>query len=471
MTNMILRSVLLIGLFMSLSSEALARPNILFIAIDDMKPLIGAYGEEEAVTPNLDKLATESTVFQNAYTQWPVCGPSRASLMTGTRPETNGIMNLKDKLRKVSPQMVTLPEFLKSMGYFTAASGKIYDPRNMDSRQKHDAQSWSVPYENPKSKADKSGEDKLAVQIIDAPDRQFIDGDILDKGLGLLEQAGKQDKPFFVAVGFKKPHLPFACPKRFFDIYDPKDLPVAKFQEMPKGGLEKYISFQSGELVGSYGRGPNGQKYKSGDISEADQRHLLHGYYACTSFIDDLVGKLLTGLEKTGKADNTVVVLWGDHGFHLGDHGMWGKHTVMEQAAIVPLYFRVPGAKAQTVSAMAELTDMFPTIVELAGLEMPAQVEGISQLPVIEGRADSVRDAAVTTFKRKGARAYSMRTTGYRYTEWIKPSGELVYTELYDLDNNPLETVNLAAQKGNEALLKRMATLLRQDKRGLNLLK
>ncbi|MDG1732978.1 MAG: sulfatase [Thalassotalea sp.] len=469
---MFIRLLTFISVFICATAQAQERPNILFIGVDDLKPLIGAYGIKEVITPNLDKLANESTVFQHAYTQWPVCGPSRASLLTGLRPESSGIMNLKDKLRIVNPNVVTMPELFRKNGYFTAASGKIFDSRNTDSKAAQDAPSWSVAYELPKKKVGKHIKDtdkRLAVLSIDALDKDFSDGSILQRGIDLLEQAAKQDSPFFVAVGFEKPHLPFTCPKKYFDLYDPANLPIAPFQDMPKGGKQEYISFNSGELVKSY-RKSVGVKYDANNITESEQRGLLHGYYACTSFIDAQVGKLMAKLETTGQADNTIVVFWGDHGFHLGDHGMWGKHTAMEQALIVPLYFKVPGEKAQMVSSVAELTDIFPTLAELAGIETP-ELEGVSQVAVISGEKSAARDGAISVFKRMSSRVYSMRTERYRYSEWINVKTRNVeYTELYDLENDPLEKVNLATQATSSKNLAQLAKQLRANSKGLKLL-
>lgn len=471
-----LKQTILVALLLALGLNSFANtdtgshPNILFIAVDDLKPLTGRYGIENIRTPTLDRLADQSTVFTAAYTQYPVCGPSRASLLTGLRPESSGVMDLKTRMRDINPDILTLPQFFKNNGYQTAASGKVFDPRNVDSRDDDDPASWSIPFRRPVGKADQKGKVNYAVRAIDAPAGKFIDGDINQRGIELLRKMAADARPFFLAVGYKKPHLPFAVPSGYFDWYDRDAFQLEAWQRAPDGSDASFILMGNNELR-SYvpGPGPDGEpgEYSANGITPAQQRELLQGYYAAVSFIDDLVAELLDELQKTGKAENTIVVLWGDHGFHLGDHGMWGKHTTMEQANRVPMMIHVPGEKGGYATTLVELLDLFPTLVELAGLEAPGNLQGKSLVPVIRDPQTDLGDVAISQYKRKGAYGYSMRTARYRYTEWVNPDGKVVYRDLYDLQEDPAETLNIGRLPENRELMESMAATLRANSTGL----
>lgn len=461
------------GLFLALtainiSAAQLKTPNILFIAVDDLKPLIQSFGTASVLTPNIDKLAQQGTVFSKAYAQYPVCGPSRMSVLTGLRPESNGIMNLKDKIRDVNPNVLTLPQHFKNNGYETAAVGKIFDPRNTTSREKEEVMSWSIPYQRPISGV--KGKTHLAVESVEADISKFVDGGILKRGKKLLQQMAEKDKPFFLAVGFKKPHLPFVAPKQFFDLYDREDFDLAVFQKAPEKGDAEFLFHKNQELR-KYKPTPNtGSKmkpYPKGKLSSAHQKELLHGYFASVSFIDSLVGDLLAELEKTGQAENTIVVFWGDHGFHLGDHGLWGKHTTMEQANHVPLIIKIPGNKARRYNGPVELLDIFPSLTEVAGLDTPKNLQGISLVSLVNGKQESLDKVAISQYKRKGAYGYSMRTGQYRYTQWLSKSGKLLYSDLYDLDNDPLETINIINTSTGKSLDVELSQLLKANSAGL----
>ncbi|PKG81845.1 hypothetical protein CXF85_16680 [Colwellia sp. 75C3] len=426
------------------NANKLIKPNILFIAVDDLKPLIRDYGTAKVLTPNIDKLASQSTVFTSAYSQYPVCGPSRMSILTGLRPESNGIMNLKDKIRDVNPSVITLPQFFKNKGYETAAAGKIFDPRNTTSRSKEEVLSWSIPYQRPTHGL--KGKTRLAVESIDAPDEKFVDGGILKRGKKLLKKMANKNKPFFLAVGFKKPHLPFVAPKKYYDLYNRESFDLASYQSAPEDANTTYLFHKNQELRGYKPTPIKGEEikhYPKGKLSSAHQKELLHGYFASVSFIDSLVGELLEELEKTGKSENTIIVFWGDHGFHLGDHGLWGKHTTMEQANHVPLIIKIPGSKANRYTKPVELLDVFPSLSEAAGLSIPNNLQGKSLVSLVTGKLKSINKVAISQYKRKGAYGYSMRTEQYRYTQWVTPSGKVVYRDLYDLINDPLETKNI----------------------------
>lgn len=475
-----------------LSTAALAeKPNILFIAVDDLKPMLGCYGDPDIKTPNIDKLAKRGTVFLNNACQQSVCAPSRASLMTGTYPDTTKVYDLKTQIREANPDTLTLPEYFRSQGYQTTGAGKIYDPRSVDNN--FDEKSWSQPfrqhgpdeyyakgYKKPKlghhdpevekqnrelktymkkndiKKSDKKVYQDLLLKFpkvkpltecLDVPDAAYDDGAFAQCALAQMKKLNKEAKPFFLAVGFKKPHLPFVAPKKYWDLYDPDDIELAEFQEMPKNAPD--FAFQdSWELRGSYsGVAP-------GPIPAAQQREMIHGYRACVTYIDAQVGLLLDQLKALGLDKNTVVVLWGDHGFHLGDHGMFCKHSNYEQAVRSPLIFAVPGQKAKgtKTESPSEFVDIFPTLCELAGLPIPGSVEGKSLVSILGNPEAMVREAAMEQFPRNDMMGYTLRDKRYRYVKWVKNDyknggvhGPTVATELYDYKVDPLETENLVS--------------------------
>lgn len=470
LSRFIILALAIIPLIPVAAADEDPRPNVLFIAVDDLKPLTGWYGSGTVITPAFDRLAERSTVFTRAYTQYPVCGPSRASLLTGLRPEVSGVMDLKTRMRDIHPDILTLPQYFRQNGYQTAAAGKIFDPRNVDSRDDDDPVSWTVPYQQSLHGVDSALEVKYAVRPIDAPPERFIDGAINARGIELMQTMAADERPFFLAVGYKKPHLPFTVPQSFFDLYDREAFGLELWQQAPTGGDASYLLWNNNELR-SYvpTPGPDGvvKEYPQGRLTDAQQRELLHGYYAAVSFIDSLLAELLAELEKTGQADNTVVVLWGDHGWHLGDHGLWGKHTTMEQANRVPLIIHAPGRKTGNAATTVELMDLFPTLVELAGLDMPPGLMGKSLVSALDDPTADFGVPAISQYKRKGAYGYTMRTERYRYTEWVMPDGRVVYRDLYDLDEDPGETLNIGDEPENAALMNELAASLRRHGAGL----
>ena len=438
-------------------------PNILFIAIDDLKPELGCYGVEDVVTPSIDKLAARSTVFLNAHCQFPVCGGSRASLMTGLRPESVGVTDLKTSMRAKNPDVVTLAQHFRNNGYETTAVGKIYDPRCVDDKKTCDAPSWSIPYTKFANSKIKGAKTKQVTVVSEFGEDDLTDGWIRSEGIRLMRELKSGDKPFFLAVGFKKPHLPFVAPKKYWDLYSPEQIQLADH----RSGIENdsgYSIHDSSEFRGYEG------VPEEGPFSEELQRRSIHGYKACVSFVDAQVGMLLDELEKLGLNNNTIVVLWGDHGFHLGDHGMFGKHTTLEQASRVPLMMHVPGKKASTTSSPVELCDIYPTLADLAGLDCPA-IDGRSLTPVIADPTHATRDGALTMFKSRGAHGYSFRTKRYRYTEWVNKRSKTVARELFDYQADPLEKVNLADRTDMAEIQKTLAAQLRAHAQGCERLK
>jgi arylsulfatase A-like enzyme len=483
----------------ALGSTAAEKPNVLFIAVDDLKPILGCYGDPLVKSPNIDRLASMGTVFLNAHCQQAVCGPSRASLLTGLRPDTTKVWDLETRIRDVLPDVVTLPQYFKQNGYTAVGTGKIFDPRSVDGQVSDDPSSWSRPYvQFPKNPDEEfgcvnpefvtkvralglkgvRGEGKLKKELggtppveldQDVPDDAYDDGRIAKTGMALLKELAAKDTPFFVAVGFKKPHLPFVAPKKYADLYERSQFKLAEIKTLPAGAPE-YAGQPGWELrTGSYSDIPLLNEGRP--IPDEMQITLIHGYHACVSYTDAQIGKLLDTLESSGKASNTIIVLWGDHGWHLGDHGIWCKHTNYEQATRAPLIIadlRKP--KAQKSSSPVGFLDIYPTLCDLAGLPIPGNLEGVSLTPVLKNPAVSVIEAAVSQFPRsvsKGIEAmgYSFRDTRYRYTEWIKKdyragqtTGETIAREFYDYEADPLEQRNLIDRPEYATEVKRLET-------------
>ena len=493
-------SVLSVGA-LTLAGQAIAeKPNILFIAIDDMKPLMGCYGDPIAKTPHIDNLAKGGMVFLNNQCQWSVCGPTRASLMTSLMPEETGVMGfLKMRGNKNArlPDLVTLPQYFKQNGYETVAVGKVNDPRCVGSigpdgkvknngRNVDDPPSWTMPYQSGNAKVkDKSAvrttdkkKVKLAAEAVDRPDADFIDGDICNRSLVVLDKLAKGKKPFFLAVGFKKPHLPFLAPKKYWDLYDEKDLTPASFQK-PMANATPYTFNNVRELRNSYyletDENGNALPLTRGILPEEQQRYLLHGYYASASFIDAQIGRILDRLKELGLDKNTIVIVWGDHGWHLGDHNEWGKHSNLEQATRAPLIILAPGHyKGGKTESPTEFLDIYPTLCDLAGLPLPTQpidaktptgrpLRGKSLRPILDDPNASIRKGAVSHYTVRGAYGYSYRTKRYRYVEWINSSGKIVAQELYDYQKDPLEKVNLAANPEYKKMMADLSKTMRSD--------
>ena len=479
----------LITLTTSFSQEN-EKPNILFISVDDLKPTIGSFGDDFAVTPNIDKLSETSTVFLNNHTQLAICAASRVSFLTGLRPDKTKVWDLKTKMRDVNPDVLTLPEHFKNNGYQTIGVGKIYDPRAVDGGR--DRRSWSVPfvtqnqltfsdgYSFPsggfyQGKENRAVRAKLRQEAIDkgvnnlnkyeserfkppyenadVPDGAYMDGAIANRAVELLDQMDNT-KPFFLAVGFLRPHLPFNAPTKYWNLYKEEEIQLAEFQTKSKNPVD--IAYKGGWEINTY-KAP-GIEYIENDeglliLPDDIQRKLIHGYYAATSYIDAQIGLVLKKLKEKGLDKNTIIVLWGDHGFHLGDHSQWTKHTNFEQSTRSPLLIKDPRInKTINVDSPTEFIDVFPTLCELAKLEIPEELDGISLKPQILGEQTTSKIFAVSQYPRHGnMMGYSFRTKRHRYTVWVnnKKSSEPIYIEdiyaeeLYDYTDDPLETENI----------------------------
>ena len=442
---------------------AAAKPNVLLICVDDLKPLLGCYGDTLVKSPNIDRLAARGVLFEKAFCNQAVCSPSRNALLTGLRPQSLGIYELSTNFRKTAPDAVTLPQHFKANGYRAEGLGKSF---HVGHGNVNDTASWSVPHFTPKtiSYALKENnppestreqalfEDKkeawnlprgAPTESADVPDNRYGDGMIADEAILRLAAAKqKPDEPFFLAVGFLKPHLPFVAPKKYWDLYDPASLKLPALQSAPEGAPE-FAPSTWGELR-QYRDMP-----EQGPLTQEQAIHLIHGYYAATSYMDAQLGKVLDALDASGLADKTIIVLWGDHGWHLGDHGMWCKHTNYEQAARIPVIVAAPGIKPARTQALIESCDIYPTLAELAQLPTPPQGDGRSFASVLKDPAISVRDHAIHVYPRGGLIGRAVRTQRHRLVEWKKPgaSPDTAIIELYDYEADPAETKNLAAKQ------------------------
>jgi len=439
--------------------------NILFIAVDDLKPLLGAYGHKDVKTPNIDKLASNGFVMQNNHCQQAVCGPSRASLLTGKRPDYTQIWDLKTLIRDKNPDMVTMPQYFKQNGYETAAVGKIFDFRSVD--KGNDSISWTYPYFNFKHKSKIGREyiknkERVAYEIVNVPDSLTADGEVVRRTKKQLQHFAKGDKPFFMATGFYKPHLPFVAPQKYWDMYPLEDIKLPEFMEAPEGA-PKYATQPSWELRGGYADIP---KDYNTPISIEKQKKVIQGYYACVSFVDQQIGNVLDELDRLGLRENTVIVLWGDHGWHLGDHNMYCKHTNYEQSTKSPLIFSAGKDRIGETFSPTEFVDVYPTLLDLAGVKSPGNLDGVSLVPLMENKVKSVKDVAVSQFPRDSDKmGYTFRNETYRYTVWIKDeqpyeSNRNIDTafifdeELYDYAKDPQETKNLINEADYAAIKK-----------------
>ena len=465
----------------SAQAAEVGKPNVLFIAVDDLKPALGCYGDPFAKTPNIDRLAMHGTKFERAYCMQAVCSPSRNSLLTGLRQETLRIYDLGTNFRKRAPDVVTLPQHFKANGYATHGLGKIF---HVGHGNHEDPTSWSVPpfhaktvaYALPENKAQLTREEALfenkggdvsklprgpAYESADVPDEAYPDGQIAREAITRLRGFKQSGEAFFLAVGFLKPHLPFCAPKKYWDLHDPAAFALAD-RSTPPDGAPPFAPTTWGEL----------RQYESipenGGLPPDLQRTLIHGYYATTSYIDAQLGRVLDELEKLGLAENTIIVLWGDHGWHLGDHGQWCKHSNYEQATRAPLIVAAPGKKTgHTVNALVEFVDIYPTLCDLAGLEKPAHLQGVSLVPLIDKPAPHGRTAVFQVFPRSTRETgpllgHAVRTDRWRYVEWRKADESVVARELYDMIGDPGETVNLAERPERAETVARHDELLRE---------
>ncbi len=511
---------------------AVGKPNILFIAIDDMRPEFGCYGSDLAITPNLDRLAGDGLLFNRAYCQQAICSPSRASLMTGARPDTIGIIENYTYFRETNPDILTLPQHLIANGYETVYCGKIYHGRFTDSEK-----SWSrdpvsrltgmgrpVPYANPenieirrrnRAEAEAKYDEKSraglgsgpAYEAGDVEDHFYVDGYQTRIAIATMkEMVTEGNKPFFLGLGFARPHLNWVAPTKYWDMYDASEIDLAEHIGPPENGASMglHASFELRVRHGIPKKGPIGPVLAT---------TLRHAYLACASYVDAQIGHMIDALDEAGIRENTIIIVWGDHGWHLGDMGVWGKATNYEIATRVPLILWSPemgsnslGAKTE---ALVELIDMYPTLCDLAGVEIPDHVEGTSFAPLISDPNRTWKRAAFSQYPNPALRewaanplsqgvretffgplieeveqriieqqgdtwdrnffendlmGYAMRTDRYRFVVWKNyrnPERKPIFYELFDHSQDPYETRNIAGD--NPELVE---TLLEQFEAG-----
>lgn len=455
--------------------------NVLMIAVDDLRPELNCYGASHIKSPNIDRLASQGTRFDRAYCQVAVCGASRASLLSGCRPETTNCWDFKTPLRSKMPDVLTLPQHFKQNGYATAFLGKVYH------NARDDASSWTVDVNQLAPKDGDKGKGYVATpwhKRVDhpsipnlkhgpstenggnVPDDAYTDGHNADRAVKLINAFANEADPFFLAVGFIKPHLPFVAPGKYWEMYDRDSIQVPS----------------RADVVDSvpYGRSGWGElkNYpdidRNTDVLDDDKtRELIHGYYASVSYMDAQVGKLLDALDATGQRENTIVLLWGDHGWYLGDFGDWCKHTNYEVATHVPLIVSAPGLPTnQETRSLVEFVDIFPTLCDLTGIETPGHCQGTSMVSVLSDPATQTKPAAFSQYykSKRGVGQIlgtSVRTDRFRYTEWrSKKTGELDAIELIDFDNDPEATTNVAGSPEMKRFLPDLRELCSKSKTG-----
>lgn len=437
------------------SSDA-SRLNVLFIAADDLRNDLGFLGAPIVKTPNLDRLAQDGVAFVNAHAQQAVCNPSRASVMTGLRPDTTRVWNLTTHFRDHQPDVVTLPQWFMEHGYTAKGIGKIYHNHG---RTAGDAPSWSVPEEMHSAshyadvaivdgRAVREPDREIKVERIDVPDDAYFDGRIANLAIEALKELRDHGEPFFLGVGFWKPHLPFNAPKKYWDLYDPDEIGDPEPAQWPEDAPS--VAWHDGrELLGEEGAAPTSRS----------ARELRHGYYAAISYLDAQVGRVLDALESLGLKDRTIVVFWSDHGFHLGELSLWCKTSNFELDTLSPLIVAAPGSEyshGEESDVAVELLDIYPTLVELAGLPMPEGLEGESLVALLRDPARYIDRVAFSQHPRPAylkageepiAMGYSVRSVSTRFTEWRDwATGTVIGEEFYDYSEEPVETRNLVGE-------------------------
>jgi iduronate 2-sulfatase len=456
---MLLGSLVASGIFTP--AEAASKPNVLFIAVDDMSNSLGCYGHPLVKSPNIDRLAKLGVRFDRAYCQFPLCSPSRTSLMTGLRPDVTRTFNLQYHFRTHLPDVVTLPQMFMNNGYFAARVGKIYhygNPGQIGTPGLDDPPSWNVAL-NPKGR-DKDEEDKLinhtpnrglgsalVFMKAEGTDEEQTDGKVATEVIKLLE--ANKDKPFFIAAGFYRPHCPYIAPKKYFDLYpmDKITMPQGPFPEAKAAPAAALDSVKPWPWFGT---------------TESQSREAKQAYYATISFVDAQVGRLLDALNRLKLAEKTIVVFWSDHGYHEGEHGLWMKQSLWEGSARVPLLIHAPGAKGNggVSPRTVEFVDLYPTLADLAGLTPPKNLAGVSLKPLLENPNTAWTKPAFTQVWRGSFPGHSVRTERWRYTEW---DGGKQGAQLHDMQNDPQELNNLAGDPRHAVTVAELKALVQKN--------
>jgi iduronate 2-sulfatase len=474
------------------------KPNILFIAVDDLRPSLGCYGDKHAISPNIDALAKRSVLFDQAHCQVAVCNPSRASLMTGLRPDKLGVWTLPIHFRETRPNVITMPQWFRRHGYTAISHGKIFHNPTPD------PQSWSEPirqlatpnqgYPDNVRNVIRSAQVKLpahdwrkqnlrgpatASPVID--DRLLVDGVRTDLVIEDLARLAGSDQPFFLAMGFIRPHLAWIAPKKYWDIYDPTTLPVL-INEQVTPNTPPYAISTSYELTHYVDQIDFPKPRDAQRLTHKNAQHLMHGYYACVSYVDAQIGRILAALNKHGHTDNTIVVLWSDHGWKLGEHNGWGKMSNYEIDTRVPLLIATPDSRSagKQISSPVELLDLFPTLCELAQIETPTFIDGKSRVDMLNNPDEKYQSVAYSQYYRRYDHSeapqhseslqpsrirqymgYALRTATHRYVQWRDfETGDITAHELYDHRTDDAESENIFDKASPELINELSNTLL-----------
>ncbi|MFT6618956.1 MAG: iduronate 2-sulfatase [Limisphaerales bacterium] len=461
-----MKAIQLFALCITTTISTAASPlNVLFIAVDDLRVELNCYGQSHVISPNIDRLAAQGTLFERAYCQQTVCNPSRASMLTGLRPDTLRVWDLPTHFRTNRPDVITLPQLFKQNGYFAQCVGKIFHNWRQDD-WKGDPDSWSVPsvlHYNSHGKDKPQIDGKVppnfasgagGTECRDVPDDAYFDGRVANTAINALRTISKQPEPFFLAVGFWKPHTPFNAPKKYWDLYDRSNVPIPN-RIIPPNNVPD-IALTSA-------------RYKVGKNS-AVLREMHHGHLAAITYLDTQIGKVLRELDTLDLRKNTIIVFWSDHGLHLGEHGLIRKTTAFELDARVPMIIATPDNQpGQRTKALVELLDIYPTLADLCDLPAPKNLAGISLVALLDAPSKKVKPVALTQTPRPNylrgkmpkVMGYSIRGERFRYTEWRDfKTGKVQARELYDHRNDPDETANVAEAKQHRQTVKRLAQQL-----------
>lgn len=455
-----------IGIFLLASTGPISaesvRPNVLFIAVDDLRPELNCYGEKHIHSPNIDRLAKNGVLFERAYCMVPTCGASRASMMTGIRPARNRFVSYLTWAEKDAPGIMTMNTLFRKNGYYTLSLGKVFHHAT------DNAEGWSEParrpgeqpwYRNPENQALHEQRQKLgrkhrgpAWESADVSDEAYADGRHAQMAIEDLRRLKEKKEPFFLAVGFLKPHLPFIAPKKYWDLYNPEKIHLPENYSVPENAPEISIH-KSGELRAYAGIPPKGP------VSDESARNLIHGYYACVSYTDAQIGKLLDELDRLNLSDNTIVVLWGDHGWNLGEHTLWCKHSCYETSMRIPVIVSAPGfQKGKKSSGLIESIDLYPTLAELAGLSPPSHLQGKSFVPLLNDPGKKWKRAAIGRF----GPGDTIRSDRYRYTQYTQKDGTLISRMLYDHNEDPDENRNITRNGPARPVIPGLSRMLHQ---------
>lgn len=438
-------------------------PNVLFLIADDLNVFLGCYGDPRAKTPNLDKLAARGVRFDRAYCNYPLCGPSRNSMLTGLYPNSTGVYGNRQIFRQTIPSQTSLPQAFRQNGYLAARVGKMYHynvPGAIGTDGHDDPASWEIKV-NPAG-VDHLAEEEKMFRLVPsepsgllgwyaspAPDEDHTDGMVASHSISLLEShAANPSRPFFLAVGFFRPHGPYIAPRTpYFDQYRKEEMPLASGVSADQADIPPLA-------LASYNKGYD-------NFTDKLRREAIRAYYASVSFVDAQVGRVVDALDRLGLGENTIIVFTSDHGYHLGEHGMWRKNTLFENSARVPLIIVAPGgAKGQTALAPVGLVDLYPTLAELGGVQSPDNLQGQSLVPMLHEPTARGRGWAITQVGRSGGIfGYSLRTARWRYTEWDEGRRG---RELYDHDRDPQELTNLVAVGSHAPIIEDLSRTLRR---------